>query len=480
MRKLITPRFHDAITLPTQGRHGGIRVLLTGDGLLFPLLDFFLKAANRNKSLTWQTKACRAIGCLYDYLHVFRDAKNPDRPITYLSDFVQALLAGTIGSNGDDPSGLFWPPASWARVSETVSFVNAFSDHCADKYEGERLNPLVAVTFQQRLAAYRKLDRRNENSLLKHLGLSKAQKARAGRERAVGSPQSPKVSDRSPPRFPDDAISTLLSEGYKKTGKGKKLSDRYYLRDMMICLLQRYGGLRASEPFHIYVTDVLEAKSSPGSAEVRLYHPELGRFSYRDPLTGAVIHATRTEFLRARYDIQPRNQRTDKKAAGWKELMLDVGAPHYYSVVRWFPSFWGKLFWKLYQAYVQEVLPTKLNHPYLFVNLSSGKHFGSMYTLSAYYDNHAAALDRIGLGSSKIEGTSSHGFRHAYGHSLESAGIPDKIIQVCMHHKSLASQGVYTLPAAGEVNLALEAGRKAVVEKDTETFDTFNRMLIAA
>lgn len=478
MRKLITPRFHDTITLATQGRHGGIRLLLTGHGPLFPLVDFFLTGANRNKSLTWQTKACRAIGCLYDYLHVFRDARHPDRPVTYLSDFVQALLSGTIGSDGDDPSGLFWPPASWSRVSETISFVNAFSDHCAKKYEAENLNPMVATTFQQRLAAYRKLDLRNQNSLLKHLGVSKVQKERAGRAREVQSPQSPKVSDRSPPRFPPEASSALLSKGYKKAGKGQRLSDRYHLRDMMICILQRYGGLRASETFHLFVTDVLEDKSIPGSAEVRLYHPELGRFSYRDPLTGEIIHATRTEFLRDRYGLQPRNQRTDKKAAGWKELMLDVGAPHYYAVVRWFPSHWGKVFWKLYQAYVQEVLPTGLDHPYLFVNLSNGKHLGSMYTLSAYYDNHSAAMDRIGIKASKPDGTSSHGFRHAYGHSLEFAGVSDKVIQVCMHHKSLASQGVYTLPDAAEVNLALEAGRSALAE--TESFDSFNRMLLAA
>lgn len=480
MRKLITPRFHDTITLPTQGRHGGVRLLLTGNGPLFPLLDFFLTGVNRNKSLTWQTKACRAIGCLYDYLHVFRDAKNPNRPITYLSDFVQALLSGTIGSDGDDPSGLFWPPASWSRVSETISFVNAFADHCTRKFDSEKLNPFVAASFQQRVAAYRKLDLRNENSLLRHLGVSKVQKARSSRVREVESPQSPKVSDRSPPRFPEEKLNLLLSTGYRKRGKGRRLSDRLHLRDLMICILQRYGGLRASEPFHLFVTDVFEDKSNPGSAEVRLYHPELGRFSYRDRLTGEVIHATRTEFLRERYGLQPRNQRTDKKAAGWKELMLDVGAPHYYALVRWFPSYWGKVFWKLYQAYVQEVLPTNLDHPYLFVNLSTGRHFGSMYTLSSYYDNHAAAMDRIGIHVSKPEGTSSHGFRHAYGHSLEIACISDKVIQVCMHHKSLASQGVYTLPAASEVNLALEAGRKALAKTEAEAFDVLNGMLLAA
>ncbi|MBP2463601.1 MULTISPECIES: gamma-mobile-trio recombinase GmtY [unclassified Rhizobium] len=454
-----------------------MRILVTDGGPLCPLLEFFLTEANRNKSLAWQTKACRAIGCLYDYLYAVRDANRPDPPITYLSDFVQALLSGTVADDGDDPSGLFWPPASWSRVSETISFVNVFSDFCARKYGAEALNPIVENTFQQRLAAYRKLDIRNQNSLLKHLGVSKVARKQATRARAVVSPDSPKVSDRAPPRFPPEAFDALLSSGYKKAGKGKRLSDRYHLRDMMICILQRYGGLRASEPFHLFVTDVLESKSVPGSAEVRLYHPELGRFSYMSPLTGEIVHTTRTEFLRERYGLQPRNQRTDKKAAGWKELMLDVGAPHYYAVVRWFPTYWGLLFWKLYQAYVREVLPTNLDHPYLLVNLSNSKRKGSMYTLSAYYDNHAAAMDRIGVRVNKEEGTSSHGFRHAYGHSLECAGISDKITQVCMHHKSVVSQGVYTLPDASEVNVALEAGRIAIAER--EKYDGFNRLIAA-
>lgn len=477
MRKLVTPRFHDTVTLPTVGRHGGIRVVVTHHGLLVPLLDFFLIPRNRNKSLTWQTKACRAIGCLYDYLHVMRDANQPDRPITYLSDFVQALLSGTIGPDGDDSTGLYWPPTSWSRISETLSFVNAFSDYCVRQYDTDILNPKVAATFHERLVAYRKLDVRNEHSLLKHLGVSKVEKERANLARAVQSPRSPKVSDLSPPRFPPAALNKLLSQGYRRNGRGQRLSDRYNLRDMMICILQRFGGLRASEPFHLYVTDVLENKREPGAAEVRIYHPELGRFSYRDPLAGEIIHASRTEFLRARYGLTPRNQLTNKKLAGWKELMLDVDAPHYYAIVRWFPSSWAKTFWQLYQAYVREVLPRQLDHPYLFVNLDKGKSFGSPYTLSAYYENHAAAMDRIGVNVSKQEGTSTHGLRHAYGHSLKLAGIPDKVIQVCMHHKSASSQGVYTLPDAETVNLALEAGRSRLAVADD--FQSLERSLIA-
>lgn len=477
MRRVVTPRFHDTVTIPTVGRRAGIRVVMTENGPLMPLLNFFLIPKNSIKSLDWQAKACRAVGCLYDYLYAVRDADKPDPPITYLSDFVQALLSGTVGPNGDDPTGLYWPPSSWSRVSETLSFVNVFSDYCARQFDTATLNPKNAGTFQERVAAYRKLDVRNEHSLLKHLGVSKVKREQAALARTVQSPMSPMVTDLSPPRFPQSALKDLLSHGYIRRKKGRRLSDRYNLRDVMICILQRFGGLRASEPFHLYVTDVMEAKYNAGSAEVRLYHPELGRFSYCDALSGKIIHATRAEFLRDRYGLMPRNLRTDKKRAGWKELMLDVGPTHYYAVVRWFPSFWGKVFWKLYQAYVREVLPNKLDHPYLFVNLDKGESFGSMYSLSAYYDNHAAAMARVGVEVRKSEGTTTHGFRHAYGHSLEVAGISEKIIQSCMHHKSVNSQGVYTLPDALEVSRALEAGR--IVLNDTNDFDDFGRTLNA-
>ncbi|NKL02968.1 tyrosine-type recombinase/integrase [Rhizobium leguminosarum bv. viciae] len=475
MRRVVTPRFHDAVTVPVEGRRAGIRVVITESGPLVALIDFFQTPRNSNRSLDWQAKACRAVGCLYDYLYAVRDAERPHQPITYLSDFVQALLSGTIGPEGDDPTGLYWPPSSWSRVSETLSFVNVFSDYCAKRFDTVALNPTNAATFQERVAAYRKLDVRNEHSLLKHLGVSKVEREQASLSRAIQSPRSPKVTDLSPPRFPPAALKGLLSDGYTRRKKGSRLSDRYNLRDLMIFVLQRFGGLRSSEPFHLYVTDILEARDNSGLAEVRLYHPELGRFSHLDPITGKIVHATRTEFLRTKYGLIPRNRRTDKRRAGWKELMLDVGPPHYYAVVRWFPTIWGKIFWKLYQAYVREVLPSKLDHPYLFVNLDKGENFGSMYSLSAYYDNHAAAMARIGFEVSKSEGTTTHGLRHAYGHSLEVAGISDKIIQSCMHHKSLNSQGVYTLPDALEVSRALEAGRARLSK--TDDFNNLERML---
>lgn len=53
------------------------------------------------------------------------------------------------------------------------------------------------------------------------------------------------------------------------------------------------------------------------------------------------------------------------------------------------------------------------NHPFAFITLS-GETIGLPLSISAYYQNHANAVKKIGLTSAKNNGTSPHGHRHAY------------------------------------------------------------------
>lgn len=149
--------------------------------------------------------------------------------------------------------------------------------------------------------------------------------------------------------------------------------------------------------------------------------------------------------------------------------MLDKGSPHYYSLVRWFPSAAGALFWKLYQMYVEHVLPSRLGHPYLFVTLDAGTNYGKPYRLAAYYRNLSRAVESVGLKSSKSLGTTSHGLRHAYGQSLADAKLDSKVIQTCLHQKSPLSQEVYTRPELERVNRELEAARLRLASETLES-----------
>lgn len=464
--KAAEPRFHDTVTIPLAGRAEGMRVIVTAAGILWILVSLFLVPRHRLKSLAWQKKVCRAVGLLYDYSQAMPTPSEVLSQSQYLSNFVGALTAGTVVADGSDPTGLFWRPMGWAGVAEILSYVNLFADYCANKLETTNLNPRVPATFAERIAAFRRLDIRNQHSLLKHLGNAKARYTEARQSREVVARRAPKAAAVRPPYFPRRSFQALLNVGFRRQKVGR-VWEQYNLRDTMIALLQRHGGLRASEPFHLFVTDVFEDPRCPGHAEVRLYHPELGRFSYRDSLSGKVVHVTRREFLMARYGRVPRNLMSGKQHAGWKDLMLDYDKPEYYCVVRWFPLCCGKFFWDIYKIYVRNIIPPGLDHPYLFVNSSGASNYGSPYQLDTYYKNLDIATRRIGLETKKNLGTTSHGLRHAYGQDLEDHKIDEKIIQLCLHHKSPLSQRVYTQPELEKARRELNAGWQRMSHYDT-------------
>lgn len=484
------------VLLRTTSWPRGVRVLVTPQGIFGGLLDYFSTPRNRARSEAWQTKTARAVGLLHDYLvavsagtsvtqrgpsgsvgdgavagHAQKGAQNVGSfsvsqrsasPRQQLSGFVEALTNGTIRPDGTDPSDLYWRPLPIQAVRNVMGSINSFADYCVDEYGATPVNPLVSADFGHRVAALHRLDRTNRHSLLKHLGPGLSARAGAGLMRAVPAPRAPRVSPARPPYFPFEHFERLLTHGFKTRAHQRdpmKPWETWNLRDILIAVLQRHGGIRASEAFHLFVTDVREDPRNPGSAEVRLYHPEMGRFSHFDPLTRGLVHPTRADYLRSAYQRLPRTRIPGAEHAGWKDLMLDTGAPDYYTTVRWFPSEWGTVFWQLYSLYVRHVLPRGLTHPYLFVTLDHGPHHGKPYRLGAYHRNLAAAVERIGLSVDKGQGTTSHGLRHAYGQSLEIAGVGTKIIQSCMHHKSPVSQEVYTRPERERVRAELEAAR---------------------
>jgi site-specific recombinase XerD len=451
------PRFHETVTIPVSGRLAGLRVIVTATGILWPLVIFMSSGAHKYKSPAWQYKCCHAIGILFDYMSSVPFPEHPFLRQQYLSGIVQKLISGTVPSEGDDATGLYWHPMSWKSLNEVLRYVNSFSDFCVRKFDMQSLNPTTEASFEQKLATFRYLDLKNENSLLKHLNNRKAFWREASVAREEVGPRIPKVAQRRPPFFPRDQVRPLLDRGFLRHSTGP-MWRRYNIRDLMIAILQRFGGLRESEPFHLYVTDVCEDRKKLGHAEVRLYHPEIGRFTSLNPLTRRFEHQKRSEFLKQRYGRLPRNLIFGKERAGFKDLLLDFNEPQSYSLVRWFPECWGKTFWDLYRVYVDHILPSGLAHPYLFVNLSGGDDHGAPYHISAYNFNLRAALARIGLQSDKRQGTTSHGLRHGYSQDLTDAGCEDEIIQICLHHKSIFSQQHYKYPPSEKVSRELNRG----------------------
>lgn len=463
------PRFHERVTMPVPGHPNGVRVVLTADGPLQSLIDYFDHLGTPSPST--QRNAAMAVGMLWDY-YVAAHPAEPAEQAQFLSKFVRLLSTGSVQSDGSDPLDLNWYPLSPTRAKEIVRQVTAYSDYCALVAGTVLLNPLVPATFSQRVAQYRRYEHQSAASLLKHLFRPVEAQQRAAVARQTVVRETVTRDQNAPPYFPFAHTTALFQEGFRRADEGPPW-ERYHIRDLMIAVLQRFGGLRVSEPFHLYVQDVVPDVRDPHdsewgtSARVRVFHPSAGTITYKDNVTGKRQQSNRAEYLMSQWGRKPRHQdRWGGGRSGWKHALLDDG-PDNAMTVYWFPSMMGAYFWHLYQMYLRHVLPSGLEHPYLFVNLDESQdNFGAPYRIESYTEQLKKAVKRIGLESSKRAGTTSHGLRHAYAQSLSAAQVSQKTIQVALHHKSPLSQQIYTRPSTQMAAHDLDRAHARARERD--------------
>jgi hypothetical protein len=173
--------------------------------------------------------------------------------------------------------------------------------------------------------------------------------------------------------------------------------------------LMHYGGLRISELFHIYLSDITEDPNIEDGAFVLCFHPELG--SSPDQ-----AYANRREYLAAEYNFEPRNLLINRYHAGWKSPALKDAENLYFEVI-FSSDEASKVFYDAWIRYLslQRVDPPDcFRHPFLFTNNS-----GRPETIGNFRDKYASSLENVGLQNSKNLGTSPHGNRHAYGDTLD-------------------------------------------------------------
>lgn len=464
-----SPRYHVTATIPFAGWDGGMRVVLTDQGPLDALQAYLLSLGM--PSLTTQRAICAAVGRLYDYYRAAPPVDDVDRA-QFMSRFAQAVLRGTV-VDGDDPLDLFWGPTTRKKARHVLRVVTEFGDFCAKAAGTAPLNPVRDATFAERVVALRAAAHRRKYDLLAHLGTPGEVRRRAQEARAVTLPATSRYARRDPPFFPFARTHDLLLQGFARgpeRGGAGAFWERHNLRDMMIAVLQRFGGVRASEALHLWVSDVTPvlvdgANPQAGStAHVRLFHPADGVTRYRDPLTGALRTGTRAEALQTVYGRLPRHDpRTPPgDRLGWKSMLIEHPKLEC-SDVHWFPEEWGSYFLALYDLYVRHVHPGGAEHPYLFVVTKPGDSYGRPLRLESYYDSLARAVERIGLESQKELGTTSHGLRHAYAQVLRHLKVSRKIIQVFLHHASPLSQDAYTAPSRADTAAEIGAARQRLL-----------------
>jgi len=438
---------HIVVSVKDADRGGRLTHLLIIDGQpIWPLFRYFQA---RNMDFLTEADYARSMGMLADFVAAkgteFLDQDR--RPLLFVA-FAQAVLTGTI-RDGDDPSGLWWHPRTRQRAKRLVSTACEASDWLAEVCGAVPLNPFDRkASSAERLAFWRHWNTARAASLLGHAkSVQQAAGAATSARRFDTWNKKPKFEG-LPPSFPEEKIDELLFEGLAVLGHqaDERPWVRWNLRDQMIVLLMHFGGLRVSEPMHLWADDVFATSREPDLARVLIHHPSEGLCECVNPATGAPVRLTRAEYLRTYCDRVPLVDGVGRGRAGWKGPMLTNRDRKAFEVF-WFPKSAGELFLRLYRMYIERVRPASTPHPYLFLT-RDGQPLGA----ASFAKIHARAVARIGLSVSKGLGTTPHGHRHAYGQRLATSGLLTKEIQIAMHHASPLSQAVYTEPDFEEIS----------------------------
>lgn len=262
------------------------------------------------KSDSWREKSVFSVRLLIDYIEA---APNFKKTIALLKNFTEALVTGTIDyQTSDDLLGLFWKPRGLTAANNILFHITHYTDFLAlqEGHDHSRINPFrKATSWEERMnwcAYYHK----QASVFLSHLSsYSEAQKT-AARKRLVYTPIQLMISNDKAERFPEDKIEALIHDGF--TVKGK---DDY--RSQAMTMLLNYGGLRKSEIFHIFISDITIHPNHKDEALVRVYHPVYGRPP--DPK-----YKNRAEYLRSETTYKPRNtyRITERLYSGWKNPLM--------------------------------------------------------------------------------------------------------------------------------------------------------------
>lgn len=455
------------------------RVLLLRqpDGSVEAYLPFLkYQRALRRFSRSWQDNTARALGLFWDFCIVH--AQQGWSPRELFREFAMTLLEGTPLIDAEPSQTdfraartLMWPPTPRTRVLGLIRSIEAFAEWCATETGKDgplaRQENVSIPTSGNGITNLLVWSRLRQLSMLQHLKKAPRKTAKQSVVALDRSDGKSKEMQRAK-HFPPAQAERLLWEGHRRPGAATESNIflRYNVRDMMITLLDGWGGLRRSEGLHLWVRDVIEDPSSPGHALVVLAHPEESPMEYVDPLSGTVHKTTRSETLQRIYGLRARNiVKRGSYHVGWKGMALNY---EYRAQLFWIDPQAAALFWVLYQGYIRFIRPAIMarrhvmgggDHPFLFVSEETSARTrlpGEPYSEKAYQRHHAAAVRRIGLEHAKEFGTTTHGLRHLYGQTLADLTVAPEVIRQAMHHVSVLSHLVYTAPLPAKVNAALQ------------------------
>lgn len=415
----------------------------------------------------WRLNAARAVGLFADYSGAklqtmsAEELAAPDEIIErrLMQGFAVALKFGTLVVGKEylrDPLGLGWRPRGDRQARTYLSALSKVLDWMAGRTETARWQWLSKSTSRRSAAScFRtaaELAIRQQRSFLKHLdGTERVPLWHSIAEGIIAPQKSMSTAVHS---FPSAWAARFLFECFD-------LEDEAQMTAATVAAVLFCGGLRMSEPFHCYTTDV---QVIDGMAHLFFQHPQFGIVSSADNQ-----NVTRAAYLQD-FGLQARNIVNGKYHAGWKGMANDDRITQAY----WLPiPGLRRRVHDLLMRYLTVTRPTIMsrrpasafNHPFLFVTAHAlgGGSVGDPYTLSAFRSAWAAAIKRLSrlLDDPEIRlrkrlGTTAHGARHFFGHFLKVLGVPDEVITRVMNHRDPRSQFVYGLLSPFEANEVLE------------------------
>lgn len=425
-----------------------MRIVITESGVYWPLVKYFRQM---NMSHAAEQRYALSISRLMNWTEAkhptFRAGSACDSEI--FGAFLHDLSRGTV-INHDDPFGLWWRPSSSDAVKRTASHIAEFSEWLSATGLGTEINPRgrMASVFEQMIARQVFSHRKNA-SMMAHAMSDQSNALASLTTRLVKTPKRKKVILQEAPAFPVANVQDLIWDGFRylDAKPGAPLWATHNLRDMLATMLCLFGGARMSEAMHLWADDVFERPGDPASCRVLIHEPEEGIVDFVNPKSGKPDQCSRMEYLTRHCGGKiPLTLETGRRRSGWKGALLTDPKRKAYEI-QWITPDAGRLFRTLWNLYIKHVRAPVSRTPWAFLT-KDAQPLGAM----AFAESFQSAVQRIGLVSSKAEGTTTHGLRHRYGQWLNDLGVSEKVGQICMHHVSPFSQAVYRQISAQSVS----------------------------
>ncbi|SON51365.1 gamma-mobile-trio recombinase GmtY [Vibrio tapetis] len=412
------------------------------------ILESFLlyQLARKNKGKSWHRENAQALCLLLDYWQATRGVFQSPRLM--FEAFSNALFSGTVQETGEDHTDLRWQPRTAKQTNKLVRYISTYSEFLLEKTGGENalLNPMVKATPYEEMLNLAAYHHRKNNSFLKHTHDDSQAYKDAKRTPFISKHREPQTFQMTY-TFPKERTWDVVEKGFVIRGAkaNEPLYKRLDLAKVLAFLLMRFCGLRISEVPNLYISDI---SLDPSQTKIHLdkkiplikvHHPEKGiapnewRKAYNKP------YARRDEFLKTEYSMLPRSNKNSPKRlyTGWKNPVL---IPRKFYMIAYFNnSHAAELFLIYWQLYLKFQAPKNQSHPFAFSNLRDGQPL----SYKALLDGQKRAVERVGLISSKSEGTTPHGLRHLYKQELNELGLEPMYIRSMMHHKNINSQNDY-------------------------------------